>query len=138
MRFWFGRILTFEVLVDATEPTIGPMLADASDGLIQSNASDSVHGYAAYGSSRIAAVQPIVDQFAIPLFDDGTRLRTPAGGVKASDADDLGCGAGTEGRPGNERVQMPARELPGTLALSYYDPARDYQAGQLRASSAAA
>jgi hypothetical protein len=32
---------------------------------------------------------------------------------------------------------MPARELPGTLALSYYDPARDYQAGQLRASSAA-
>ena len=93
---------------------------------------------AAYGSSRIAAVQPLVDQFAVPLFDDGTRLRTPAGGVKAPDADDLGCGAGTEGSPGNDRVQMPARELPGTLALSYYDPARDYQAGQLRASSAAA
>lgn len=57
--------------------------------------------------------------------------------MNAPDADDFGCGAGTEGHPGNERVQMPARELPGTLALSYNDPARDYQAGQLRASSAA-
>jgi hypothetical protein len=79
MRFWFGRNLTFEVLGDATDPTIGSVLADASDGLIESSALDSVHGYAAYGSSRIAAVQPLVDQFAIPLFDDGTRLRTPAG-----------------------------------------------------------
>ena len=55
MRFWFGRILTFEVVGDAADPTIGAILGDASDGLIESSALDSVHGYAAYGSSRIAA-----------------------------------------------------------------------------------
>jgi hypothetical protein len=129
--------LTFEVIGDAAQPTIGAILDDASDGLIQSSALESVHGYAAYGVSRIAAVQPIVGQFAVPLFDDGMRLRTPAGAVTAPGADDLGCRAGTEGGPRNERLQMPARELPGMLALSYYDPARDYQTGQLRASSAA-
>ena len=39
------RLLTFEVLGDATDPTIGAILADASEGLIQSDAPEiCVHG----------------------------------------------------------------------------------------------
>ena len=129
--------LTFEVLGDAIDPTIGAIIADASEGLIQSDAPERVRGYAAYGASRIAAVRPIVEQLAVPLFDDGELLRTPLAVTNAPGADELGCGAGIEGIPRSERVQTSARDLPCTLALSYYDPSRDYQSGQLRASSAA-
>jgi hypothetical protein len=131
------QLLTFEVLGDAIDPTIGAIIADASEGLIQSDAPERVRGYAAYGASRIAAVRPIVEQLAVPLFDDGELLRTPLAVTNAPGADELGCGAGIEGIPRSERVQTSARDLPCTLALSYYDPSRDYQSGQLRASSAA-
>lgn len=129
--------LTFELVADDVDPTIGAILADVSNGIVQSDAAGAMRGYAAYGASRRAALQPLVDEFAVPLFDNGECVRTPEPFVAEAGADEVGCSAGADGAPRFERVQAPARELPRSLALSYYDPSRDYQLGQMRASAAA-
>jgi len=61
-------LLTFELIADEYGPTIGAILNDAGGGAIASTATDSVVGYAAYGSDRAASVRPLVEQFAVPLF----------------------------------------------------------------------
>ncbi len=86
-------------------------------------------GYAAYGEGKQASVQPLVEQFAVPLFDDGDLLRTPDDRRFEPDQDELGV-------PKTEREQVPARNLPRALELSFYDPARDFQTGQMRATAA--
>ena len=86
-------------------------------------------GYAAYGSDRENSVRPLVEPFAIPLFDDGDRLRTPALALFQADDDELGD-------PKSEREQRASGTLPRSLELTYYDPSRDFQAGQMRATAA--
>lgn len=126
--------LTFEVFGDEGDASVSAILADVSGGLIASSTPEAIGGYAAYGSSQRAAVQPLVDQLAIPLVDDGVAVRSPAlsAPVLCSE-DEIGCGAGDKTAARSERSQAPARSLPRTLAITYYDPARDYQAGQMRA-----
>jgi hypothetical protein len=121
--------LTFELIAGEQEPTVGEIVNDAGGGSIECSAAESVVGYAAYGGSRAASVQPLVEQFAVSLFDDGDRLRTPETVAFAADNDEL-CA------PKSERDQAPARALPRALELTYYDPARDFQTGQMRASAA--
>jgi hypothetical protein len=121
--------LTFELVADDAEPTVGGIINDVGDGLIECSTANSVVGYAAYGSNRRASVQPLVEQFAVPLFDDGDRLRTPALAAFGTEEDELGA-------PKIEREQVPARNLPRSLELTFYDPARDFQTGQMRASAA--
>src|SRR4051794_16181 len=48
--------------------------------------------------------------------------------------DDFGNSADNQQVARLQREQTPARTLPGSLRLSYYDPARDYQTGEARAS----
>jgi hypothetical protein len=126
--------MTFEVVADATAPTVSSILADASAGAIACDATQSLVGYAAYGSSIAAAVQPLVDSFAVPLFDDGTSLHSPADpSVAVINADELGSGADGEKTPKLQREQLAASAVPSTLRLTYYDPDRDYQTGEARA-----
>lgn len=128
--------LTFEIEADAAAPTLGSVLADASGGLLQHSSGEAIAGYAAYGSSRRLAVEPLIDHFGVHLFDDGDRVRAPSAVLPAEVPDDeLGCGAGAEAGPLSERSQAPARSLPNALAISYYDPDRDYQGGRTRASA---
>lgn len=128
--------LTFEVVAHEEAPGLGVILKDASAGVIDCIATQPVQGYAAYGRSIRSAVQPLVDQFGVGLIDDGSVVRSPASGsATAVLEEDLGCSAGAEPSPRVERSQAAARTLPATLTLSYYDPARDYQAGQMRAST---
>lgn len=126
--------MTFEVVADASAPTLSAILADASAGAIVSDATQSVIGYAAYGRSVAAAAQPLVDCFDLPLFDDGTVLRPPLEPTPvAIAADELGNSADGAAAPRIQREQMPVRSVPSALRLSYYDPARDYQKGEARA-----
>lgn len=126
--------LTFEVIADEAAPTVASILADASAGVITSDASQSVAGYAAYGLSTKAAVEPLVRSYGIDLFDDGSNLRGPLSlAVEQLDDDFLGNSADGEQAPRTEREQAPARAVPARLRLSYYDPERDHQAGETRA-----
>lgn len=125
--------LTFEILADEAAPTVGSIAADASNGIIVGEAADVVHGYAAYGTSRRSAVQPLVDHFALSLFDDGERLRQSSTYFSVVPANEEGCSADEGRAQARERAQAVSRMLPRSLALRYYDPARDYQTGQMRA-----
>jgi hypothetical protein len=126
--------MTFELLADAEPPLVGAILSDASGGAIATDATQSVTGYAAYGKSVAAAVQPLVDSFAVPLFDDGSSLRSPAAeSALVIAADELGSTADAEKAPKVQREQLAASAVPSTLRLTYYDPARDYQTGEARA-----
>ncbi len=136
MGWWFGRILTFEVVADSDSVTLSAILADASGGAIQTDAPQTVGGYAAYGKSVAASVQPLVDCFDVPLFDDGVVLRPAADQTPLQvSADELGNSADGEKVSAVQREQLPVRAIPSTLRLTYYDPDRDYQAGEARASA---
>lgn len=134
MGWWFGRILTFEIEADETTPTVGLVLNDASGSSISSDNSETVLGFAAYGSSVQDAIAPLVENYCVELFDDGTVLRGPAS-VAALSVDEADLGNSADDRPGAriEREQSPAQSVPSALRLTYYDPDRDYQTGEARA-----
>jgi hypothetical protein len=131
--------LTFELVAEEEDGVeIGALLTDASGGAIESDDERIIGGYAAYGEDVGAAVAPLVEAFAVALHDDGDALRSPPDEPPRLPADvELGASAEIGGSAAVERQQAPASSLPAALALSYYDPARDYQTGQARASSPA-
>lgn len=128
--------LTFEVEADPGAPSVGAIIGDASGGAIDCTAGASVIGYAAHGATVEAAVEPLIEHFGIELFDDGETLRSASPGAPVAVRDDeLGNGAGSEPAARIERTQAAARALPASLGITYYDPGRDYQAGQMRATA---
>ena len=128
--------LTFEVIADESAPTAGAILNDAADGSIDCGATDLVAGYAAYGRSIRSAIEPLVDCLGIELFDDGSALRSPTVDAALAIADtEFGNYPDGESHGRLQREQTPASALPSALRLSYYDPARDFQAGEARASA---
>jgi len=129
--------LTFELAADGSGGIgIGELLADASAGAIQSGDDRIVGGYAAHGEDMAAGLAPLIEAFAIELRDDGDALRSPLAELeRAPTSDELGASAEISGSAIVEREQAPATSLPASVALSYYDAARDYQTGQARASS---
>jgi len=129
-------MMTFEVIADEDAPTAGTILEDASGGAIASTADARVTGFAAYGASIGNAVEPLVDCFGVNLFDDGANLRSPASGTPVVvSLEELGNSSDGKQTARVERDQRSARELPNVLRLTYYDPARDYQAGESRAAA---
>jgi hypothetical protein len=136
MGWWFGRIMTFEVIADEERPAIGTILSDASTGLIGTTDATEVVGYAAYGQTIGATVEPLIECYAIDLFDDGARLSSPpVAEALVIDEDELGSSADERGVARIQREQSPARSLPSVLRLGYYEPALDYQSGEARATS---
>jgi hypothetical protein len=132
----FARFMTFEVIADAAAPAVGNILADASGGAISSDAAQTVSGYAAYGRSIAAAAEPLVSCFDLDLFDDGSVIRPSLGAAPVSiGEDELGSGADGQKEPRVQREQMPVRAVPSALRLTYYDPARDFQTGEARATA---
>ena len=125
--------LTFEIWADEEPTSVGAILQDASDGAVVCDAPATVRGFAAYGGNRRVALAPLVEHLAVPLFDDGTSLRSPDAVAQIVEEIALGCSAHGTVSPKRERAQTAAVDLPRSLSLSYYDPARDYQTGQMRA-----
>jgi hypothetical protein len=126
--------LTFEVIADADAVPAAVVLTEVSEGAIVGDFPGSMIGYAAYGGTMKAAVQPLVDLWDLPLFDDGFSLSTVSSEPLALAEEELGCTAESRPSPRIERTQVPAASLPSSATLSYYDPARDYQTGVARAS----
>jgi hypothetical protein len=128
--------LTFEVFADSDAPQLSSVLADSSGDAIETDSAQPIAGYAAYGASISAALQPLVDCFDLQLFDDGTRLRSPADAAPVTiAADELGSSGDRQKAPKLLREQLSAGTLPTTLRLTYYDTARDYQSGEARAAA---
>ncbi|HEX5257574.1 MAG TPA: phage tail protein [Sphingomicrobium sp.] len=128
--------MTFEAIADPAPPSVSTILNDASAGSIASDAAQAVVGYAAYGRSIAAAVQPLVDCFGPSLFDDGSTLRPPLDLTPiAVDPNEFGNSADGQKVSKLQREQLPVRTVPSTLRLTYYDPDLDYQTGEARATA---
>lgn len=113
--------LTFEVEADAAPVAIGDMLESLSSGTILRGGGDELLGFAAEGDSLAALIEDLSTVFPIDLGDaDGPlRLRSGDGPPVELAADEIA---------GGTRRELPAAaDAPSALALSYYDPARDYQ-----------
>ena len=128
--------LTFETLGEegVDKVPLSAILADASNGSIEETGSDNVVGYAAYGANVRTAIAPIIDTFAVRMFDDGERIRSASAGLAAVAMDELGNSADQDREPRFRRELLPAGGLPSSLRLGFYDEARDFQSGEARAA----
>jgi hypothetical protein len=126
--------LTFEVIAEAAPIEVASVLAAVSEGAVTTGVEGSVTGYAAYGATVKAAIQPLVDVWDIPLFDDGFSLSTSDAPPLPVGRDDTGCSADSRPASRTERSQVAAANLPSSLCLTYYDRDRDYQTGLAQAS----
>jgi putative tail protein len=128
--------MTFEAFADDEPVSVGGILSDASGEVVACTDGQQLAGYAAYGQSIGAAIEPLIDCFDVELFDDGSRLVSPVGTVPMQIGEDQsGNSSDNNTAPRVQREQSPNRSLPSSLRLGYYDPALDYQSGQARASS---
>jgi hypothetical protein len=129
-------LLTFEVEADDGPVALAALLADASGGAIIADDPRPVRGFAAHGSSIADGIGSLVELCGIELVEREGVLRSPSSLPPVTiGPDEVGCGADDRSPPRLERRRSPDAMLPGSIALTYYDPDRDYQAGQMRASS---
>ena len=134
MGWWFGRILTFEAFADDAL-CVGDVISDVSAGIADSSDDRSLVGFAAYGQHIKAAIEPLVDAFAVELLDDGARLASVDATILSIADRELGNSSDDRTAPRIQREQLPARTLPSVLRLGYCDEALDYQTGEARATS---
>jgi len=128
--------MTFEVIADDIAPAVSDILADAAAGAILADAPQTIAGYAAYGRSIGAAVEPLVGCYALRLFDDGVQLRPSLSEAAIAIGDpELGSSADAGKAPRIQREQLPVRSVASALRLTYYDPDRDYQNGEAHAAA---
>lgn len=129
-------VLTFEVEADELPPRVGDVLADASAGAVLAEDDFPIAGFAAHGASIGDAVAALVELCGLDLAERDGALRS--GGDESAimvSEEELGCASGNEPAGRIERERAADSALPASIAMTYYDPARDYQAGQAQASS---
>jgi len=127
--------LTFEILADGEAVPIGTIITDATVGAIQSALAEPVEGYAAHGATMRAAIEPLVDQFAVDLRPGQEGIETGPPTLFAIADEELGCAPDGKSEARSERSVVSERSTPASLTIDYYDPARDYQVGRMRASA---
>ena len=128
--------LTFEILADQDPPSVGAIVNDASKGLTACDDPRTVIGYAAHGRSIKAAIEPLIATLAVPLLDDGSKLRTPPGETVPVESDrNLGASA-DEPAERYQRTRIPASQLPTTVRLTYYARRETISSGKRERRSA--
>jgi hypothetical protein len=129
-------MLTFEVIADGEPVPLFALLADASGGMIAASDTMQVAGFAAHGTSVRDALSQLIELGGVRLVDRDGRLRSADAGVPLLlTTDDLGCDGDGPGAARIQRNRAPDGDMPAMLTMTYYDPDRDFQAGQARASS---
>lgn len=128
-------LMTFEVAADDAAVASSEIVRDIAD-LTESGPVDGLFmGYAAHGGSKRDAIAGIVELTGTEILDDGTRLHWVAEGASTQvDDDQLGCAADGSVRHKLEHVRSLDSSR-RSIALSFYDPDRDYQAGEVRVAA---
>ncbi len=125
--------LTFEVEADAAAVPVGAIAAELSRRWSGGRRDPGrACGLCRERGQRRRAMQGIAEAVPLVIADDGVALSVRDG---MEEPVPLGEGAGGEDRPRIER--RAAGTLPDEIALTYYEPARDYQSGLQRARGAA-
>ncbi|SNS16844.1 Putative phage tail protein [Sphingomonas laterariae] len=127
--------LTFEVEADEGAVSLGAIAADLSAGAMEGDTSAALEGFAATGDSVRGVIETLARAMPISVRDDGTRLLITdiADAPVNLSADEIGASA--DGRRGDRMTieRGATTALPDEVAIVYYEPARDYQAGLQRA-----
>lgn len=121
-------LLTFEVEADAGPVTIAAIAVALSEGAIGGAAPLPIGGYAASGDSVRGAIETLARAAPLSLADTGSRLLLCDG----SDAP-VTLAPEEFSAPRREERRGAALLAPGEVSISYYEPARDHQAGLQRA-----
>jgi hypothetical protein len=114
--------LTFEVEADAGAVTTGAMLDMLSEGLIRGGGGHELLGFAASGNALGAVVESLEQALPLQLRDDGEALTLAVPALPVALVESELSEQGSESLRSADRA-------PAMLAVSHYDPARDYQAG---------
>jgi hypothetical protein len=127
--------LTFEVEADVGAVEIGEIAAVLSGGDVIGDTETALGGYAASGDSVRGAIEVLANARAMSIVDDGTALRLTDGAPEAIMLADEELGASADGKRVSRRTidRQSAGTLPDEIAIAYYEPSRDYQAGLQRA-----
>ena len=119
--------LSFEVIADSAPVGIAAIADALSDGALAAGDTPALAGFAASGDSVRGAIQDLAEVVPLSLADDGARLilRLPSEPGEPIDR--------VEEAGRREVVRRGAATLPREVTVTYYDAARDYQAGLQRA-----
>lgn len=133
--------LTFELIADESPPRVEAVISDISGNVIERGDDNrTFDGFAALGNDRRSALETLIDLWGGSYHDDGSTLRCALGNgsvMMIGDPQNSGCVLDDDAPvPRIEREQDAADSLPDALTIEYYDPDRDYQAGQMRATLA--
>lgn len=117
--------LSFEVVADPGAVGAEAIVEAVSGGRVAGGDTLApIDGFSAYGGSQRAVIEPLAEAVgAWPLL--GNRVALLSGPGETVEIADIGTGAGLPG----DRSIATADRAPRRMTLSYYDPARDYQAG---------
>lgn len=125
--------LTFEVVADDAPVSAGVIAAAVSDGLVSGEgAALPVGGFSAYGDSVRSVLETLAVASGAWFAPEGVRLAMVSDGVPSATVGDTGYAVEGAGAPRTRSI-APLAAQPKTVALGYYDPARDYQTGVQRA-----
>ena len=127
--------LTFEVEADDGPVSIGAIATALGDGAIGGDTSASVGGYAASGDSVRGALEALSSIVPLSIIDDGEVLALSDASSEpiAVGSDEVGAAANGKRVARVEIDRRAAGTLPDEIAIAYYEPSRDFQAGLQRA-----
>ncbi len=123
--------LSFEVVADAAPVSLATIAATLSDGDVAGSGGPALVGYAAGGDSLRGAIEGLAAALPVAFADapDGVTLVDETAPPIAIAAAELGTAADGKTAPKVALDRQAAGTLNEAIAVSYYDPARDYQLG---------
>ena len=126
--------LTFEVIADDAPVGVGAIARGVADSVV-GDVPFAVDGFAVAGGSVRAVLETLAQASGAMFALEGTRLvlhNDAPGDEVVAQLVDAGVSVDGAARPGT-RGMTPADQVPQSVVVSHYDPARDYQAGVQRA-----
>ena len=123
--------LSFEVVADDGLVSLATIATNLSDGDIAGSGGPLLTGYAAGGDSLRGAIEALASALPVAFADgpDGVTLVDETTPPLAIAAAELGSAADGKTAPKVVLDRQAAGTLNAAIAISYYDPARDYQLG---------
>ncbi|MGL5837978.1 MAG: phage tail protein [Sphingorhabdus sp.] len=126
--------MTFELFERDGSVLLADIFAAASDGLITGAPPDAVMGYTLQGDSVRTGLSPLIEAFSAqirPRFDTLQLYRPQKTEAYTGDIDPIVVDQNQRAKPQTDTRSASFRQS-RAIALRYYDPQRDYQAGLQR------
>lgn len=122
--------MTFEVIEREEDVAIHHIMSETSNAIIGGEVSASLRGYAVEGGDIRSALQPILRVCPVSVFPEDAQLRLTEWPAAAQASNPVAAF-----RHNGREIDQPktsfqrANDLPKSITLRYYEPARDYQLG---------